>query len=404
MSTSLLYHGFRIHGYQYVRTLFEKGAIVFRITRDMHNLRCPECNCRSIKKRGTVLRRFRAVPIGSTAVFIELAIQRIECLRCRIVRQVKLGFANARRSYTRAFERYVLELCRHMTILDVAKHLKVGWDTVKDIFKRYLGHRFKRPRLGHLKRIAIDEISIGKGHRYLTVVLDLNSGAVVFVGDGKGSDALIPFWRRLKMSKAHIKAVAIDMSPAYIAAVLENLPEAAIVFDRFHVMKLYNDKLADLRRALQREAAGPLQIKVLKGTRWLLLKNPENLDGQKNEDQRLQKALEFNAPLACAYHIKEDLRQFWNQKSKADAKKHLDAWIQKARSSKVAMLIKMANTLASRKFGLLSYYDHPISTGPLEGTNNKIKTLQKQAYGFRDTEFFKLRIFGLHESKYALVG
>ena len=129
MSTSLLYHGFRIHGYQYVRTLFEKGAIVFRITRDMHNLRCPECNCRSIKKRGTVLRRFRAVPIGSTAVFIELAIQRIECLRCRIVRQVKLGFANARRSYTRAFERYVLELCRHMTILDVAKHLKVGWDT-----------------------------------------------------------------------------------------------------------------------------------------------------------------------------------------------------------------------------------------------------------------------------------
>jgi transposase len=337
-------------------------------------------------------------------VFIELAIQRIECLRCRIVRQVKLGFANARRSYTRAFERYVLELCRHMTILDVAKHLKVGWDTVKDIFKRYLGHRFKRPRLGHLKRIAIDEISIGKGHRYLTVVLDLNSGAVVFVGDGKGADALIPFWRRLKMSKAHIKAVAIDMSPAYIAAVLENLPEAAIVFDRFHVMKLYNDKLADLRRALQREAAGPLQIKVLKGTRWLLLKNPENLDGQKNEDRRLQKALEFNAPLACAYYMKEDLRQFWNQKSKADAKKHLDAWIQKAISSKVAMLIKMANTLASRRFGLLSYYDHPISTGPLEGTNNKIKTLQKQAYGFRDTEFFKLRIFGLHESKYALVG
>ena len=176
------------------------------------------------------------------------------------------------------------------------------------------------------------------------------------------------------------------------------------MFDRFHVMKLYNDKMAELRRALQREAAGPLQIKVLKGTRWLLLKNPENLDGQKNEGQRLQKALEFNAPLACAYYMKEDLRQFWNQKSKADAKRHLDAWIQKARSSKVAMLIKMANTLASRKFGLLSYYDHPISTGPLEGTNNKIKTLQKQAYGFRDTEFFKLRIFGLHESKYALVG
>ena len=231
-----------------------------------------------------------------------------------------------------------------MTIADVANHLKIGWDTVKDIFKRYLGRRFKNPKLGHLKRIAIDEISIGKGHRYLTVVLDLNSGAVVFVGDGKGSDALTPFWRRLKRSKADIKAVAIDMSPAYIAAVLENLPDAAIVFDRFHVMKLYNDKLSDLRRHLQREAEGPLQIKVLKGTRWLLLKNPENLDDQKDESKRLEKALEFNAPLAMAYYLKEDLRQFWNESSKAKAKKHLDAWIAKARSSKVAMLMKMANT------------------------------------------------------------
>jgi transposase len=251
MSTSLLYHGFGIHGYQYVRTFFEKGAIVFRVTRSQYGFRCPECNCRAVKRRGTILRRFRAIPIGSIPVYIELAIQRIECLRCQIVRQVKLGFANERRSYTRAFERYVLTLCRHMTIQDVANHLRVGWDTVKDIFKRYLGHRFKRPRLSHLKRIAIDEISIGKGHRYLTVVLDLNSGAVVFVGDGKGSDALIPFWRSLKRSKAQIKAVAIDMSPAYIAAVLDNLPKAAIVFDRFHVMKLFNDKLSEQKKEAQ---------------------------------------------------------------------------------------------------------------------------------------------------------
>ena len=220
-----------------------------------------------------------------------------------------------------------------------------------------------------------------------TVVLDLSSGSVVFVGDGKGSDALIPFWRRLKRSKADIQAVAIDMSPAYIAAVLENLPGAAIVFDRFHVMKLYNDRLSELRRHLQREAEGPLQISVLKGTRWLLLKNPENLDDLKDESNCLEKALKFNEPLASAYYLKEDLRQFWNQKSKAEAKKHLGAWIAKARSSRVAMLMKMANTLAGHRFGLLSYYDHPISTGPLEGTNNKIKTLQRQAYGFRDNEF-----------------
>lgn len=404
MSTSLLYHGFGIHGYHYVRTIFENGAIIFRIARNAFGLRCSKCRSRIVKRRGTVVRRLKTIPIGSIPVFIELAIQRVECMRCKIVRQIKLGFADARRTYTRAFERYVLGLCRHMTIQDVAKHLKVGWDIVKDILKRHLARRFKRPKLSHLKKIAIDEISVGKGHRYLTVVLDLKSGAVVFIGDGKGSDALIPFWKRLKRSKAQINAVAIDMSPAYIAAVLENLSDAAIVFDRFHVMKLYNDRLSELRRHLQREAEGPLQIEVLKGTRWLLLKNPENLDALKDENGRLQKALKLNEPLASAYYLKEDLRQFWNQKTKAEAEKHLTTWIAKAMSSKVAMLIKMAKTLSAHKFGLLSYYDYPISTGPLEGTNNKIKTLQRQAYGFRDMEFFKLRIFGLHESKYALVG
>jgi transposase len=139
-------------------------------------------------------------------------------------------------------------------------------------------------------------------------------------------NALTPFWRRLKRCKADIKAVAIDMSPAYIGAVLDNLPKAAIVFDRFHVMKLFNDKLSELRRQLQREAEGPLQIKVLKGTRWLLLKNPENLNNEKDESDRLKKALEFNAPLATAYYLKEDLRQFWNQKTKAEAEKHLADW------------------------------------------------------------------------------
>lgn len=136
----------------------------------------------------------------------------------------------------------------------------------------------------------------------------------------------------------------------------------------------------------------------------MLLKNAENLNDQKNKSDRLQKAIKFNEPLATAYYLKEDLRQFWDQDSKAKAEKHLTAWITRARSSKVAMIMKMANTIAGHKFGLLSFYDHPISTGPLEGTNNKIKTLQRQAYGFRDKEFFKLRIFALHQTKYALVG
>jgi transposase len=166
---------------------------------------------------------------------------------------VALGFAHPRRSYTRAFAEYVLELSRLMTIQDVAVHLGVSWDLVKEIVKGDLARRFSRPKLKHLRRIAIDEISIGKGHRYLTIVMDLESGRVVHVGRGKGGDALQEFWTRLRHSRAKIEAVAIDMSPAYIDAVMTHLPTATLVFDRFHVIKLYNDKLSELRRAMHRE-------------------------------------------------------------------------------------------------------------------------------------------------------
>jgi transposase len=325
-------------------------------------------------------------------------------MECGAVRQVRVSFADARRSYTKAFERHALDLSRHMTIRDVARHLRVSWDVVKDIQKRYLGRKFGRVKLKHLRQIAIDEIAIGRGQRYLTVVLDLESGAVVFVGDGKGADALKPFWKRLKASHAKVKAVAMDMSPAYISAVMKHLPKAVLVFDHFHIIKLFNEGLSDLRRDLYREATEKLHKKVLKGTRWLLLKNPENLDETRDEPKRLCEALKLNEPLATAYYMKEDLRRVWQQPDKQAARRVLMAWIRRAETSGIRMLIKFAHTLAGHRKQILAYYDYPISTGPLEGTNTKIRVLQHQAYGFRDIDFFKLKIYALHETRYELVG
>jgi transposase len=356
-----------------------------------------------VRARGRVERRFRSLPIGSRETIVALPIPRVGCEACGLVRQVAVPFADARRSYTRAFERYALDLSRRMTIRDVARHLGVSWDVVKDIQKRDLGRRYARPKLKGLRRIAIDEIAVGRGRRYLTVVLDLGSGAVVFVGEGKGGDALKPFWKRLRRARARIEAVAIDMSPAYRAAVAEHLPGAVIVFDRFHVIKLFNEKLSDLRRSLYRRATEE-QKKVLKGSRWLLLKDPANLDPERDEAARLAEALSLNEPLATAYYMKEDLRRFWAQADKATAGRFLDGWVGRAEASGVDMLGKMARTVAGHRAGLLAYYDHRISTGPLEGTNNKIKTMKRQAYGFRDREFFKLKILAIHEARYALVG
>ena len=404
MSTSLLYHGWGLRGYRYLRSEFSGGGIEFVIEQNPDTLRCSHCGGRRVVRQGQVTRRFKTLPIGSKGVTVVLPIQRLWCADCGKTRQVNVHFADERRSYTRAFERYALELSGHMTILAVARHLGVSWDVVKDIQKRYLNRRFKHIKFKHLKRIAIDEISIGKGHRYLTVVLDLDSGAVVFVGQGKGADALTPFWKKLRCSGAGIRAVASDMSPAYTFAIHEHLPKAAHVFDRFHVVKLYNDKLSDLRRQIQRAAVTIEHKRVLKGTRWLLLKNPENLDEERHERRRLEDALRLNQPLACAYYMKEDLRQFWDQPGKRSARRFLDDWIARAEVSGVRMLQKFAQTLRLHRRGLLAWYDHPISTGPLEGTNNKIKTMQRQAYGYRDQEFFKLKILAIHEATYALVG
>ena len=404
MSTSLLYHAFGVRGYRYVRTDYVEGDVVFTVKQTRNSYRCPVCGSADVIGRGRSRRRFRTASIARKPVYLSLAIPRIECRCCGAVRQVKVGFADPRVTYTKSFRRYVLDLSHAMTIKDVARHLGVSWDVVKEIVKHDLQKRFSRPKLKDVRQIAIDEISIGKGHRYLTVVLDLETGRIVYVGHGKGGDALTDFWKRLRRCGAKVEAVATDMSPAYIDAVTTHLPEAVLVFDRFHVMKLFNDKLSDLRRELHRAAKEGLEKDVLKGTRWLLLKRPENLDASRDEHERLEEALRLNAPLATAYYLKEELGEFWEQDDQEEAEAFLLDWIHRAESTDIRMLRQFARTLRFHAHGLLAYYDFAISTGPLEGTNNKIKTMKRQAYGFRDQEFFKLKILALHESKYALVG
>ena len=404
MSTSQLCRMFSIRGYRYVKTEFVAGGMIVTMERRAGTYSCSACGSKDVRRQGAVRRMFRTVPIGSRWVMLAVDIPRVLCRNCGKTRQVRVGFAGVRRSYARAFERFVLDLGRHMTIKDVARHLGVSWDMVKGIMKRHLRKHYSKPRLKHLKLIAIDEISVGKRHRYVTLVMDLESGAVVFVGDGKGADALDPFWKRLRASHARIEAVATDMSPAYIDAVTRHLPNATLVFDRFHVIKLYNDKLTKLRRELYREVAGTMKKQALKGVRWLLLKRPEHLDASRREPQRLEAALKLNEPLAIAYHLKDELNQIWEQDDGETAQALLMDWIVYAESTGIRMLQKFAKALRLHALRILNYYDYPISTGPLEGTSNKIKTMKRQAYGFRDHEFLILKIQAIHKTRYALVG
>lgn len=350
------------------------------------------------------MRLFRGVPVGRKPVWFAAQIPRVRCERCGITRQVRIPFAEEKRRHTRQFERYALELAQITTTQHAARHLDVSWDTVRDIEARHLGKHYSKPRLRHLKRLAIDEIYLGKSVKFLTVVLDLESGAIVFIGRGKGAEALDPFWKRLHGSRARIEAVAADMSLAYALAVRQHLPDAVLVNDRFHVIKLYNEMLTKLRRELHREATTQLEKDVLKGTRWLLLKRLDNLDDARGEPGRLLQALQLNRSLAVAYYLRDDLNEFWEQPDKWAAERWLQAWIEDAEGSGIRLLQKFAKTLASRRSSLLAWYDYPISTGPLEAVNNKIKLLNRQAFGYRNREFFRLKLYALHNARYALVG
>jgi transposase len=288
-----------------------------------------------------------------------------------------------------------------MTLSDVAELTLLSWDTVKAIVKTHLAKDYGKPFLKDVHYLGIDEIHVGKKGRFYTIVIDLEDGRILWAKPGRGGASLRGFWRRLRLAKTKIRAVATDMSAASWSAVLEHLLEAALVFDKFHVIKLMNERLDDLRRQMVREAEGSLKLRI-KGTRFLLLRNPENLA----EDQipKLDRALQLNEPLLLGWYLKEELRELWNQPSRQQMESFLKDWGRKAEQTASGQLIKMAKTLRMHASGRLADARYPITSGKLEGINNKIKTLTKRSHGFHDENFFILKLLSLPHSRDKLVG
>jgi transposase len=403
MTTRELYSSIGASGYEHQACWRKGGIFHIRMKAPSSCHKCPKCGNRDVIHRGTFDRIVHAPRIGLDRTVLFIRAPRLECRRCQQVLNAVLPKIEPRCNYTKSLARLVVDLRKMMTTKDVALYVGVSDTMIRSIDKKYLTTKFSKPRLRHLEVIAIDEIYVGKKNKFFTIVIDWMSGAIVFVGDGKGEKALKPFWKRLRGSKAKIKAVATDMSSAYYAAVLKNLPNAKHVFDRFHIVKLMNDKLTQLRRDLQREA-DTMGMKTLKGLRWLLIKHQEDLDESKNERARLLEALDLNQSLAIAYYLKEDLGQIWQQSSKAIAGRFLKDWCARARASGIRVLQTMANTLEGHRTGILNWYDFPISTGRLEGINNKIGALQRMAYGYRDRDYFIAKLYALHLAKFELIG
>ena len=278
--------------------------------------------------------------------------------------------------YTRKLEEFVWRWSRVMTIDDVADLAGLGWDAAKRIVKRRLGRDYGRIDLHGVRHLSIDEIYAGRRRGFYTLVLDLDRGRILWVSRGRGKAGLQGFWPRLRRSRARIEAVAMDMSGAYYAAVLERLPGVPVVFDHYHVIQLMNQRLDDLRREMVREATGPLKL-AIKGTRYLLLTREDNLKPE--QLPKLERALKLNEPLSQGWYLKEELGLLWELDSYAAMSRFLTDWCERANQTGVRQLCQMAKTLQAHRRGILNYWCHPINNGRMEGTNNKIKTLNRQA-------------------------
>lgn len=380
---------------------FKPDHIIFRGYLRKKTKKCPCCQSFDVRIKETKERTFRMVNLGKKRTQLKIDVHKVWCQKCDKKAWIEPPFACGKLPMTLSFIEYIIQLTGMTTLLCVALFLGLQWKTVKNIDKANLKKRAKQFSFKKLRYISIDEIAIKKGHKYMTIFTDISTGQIIHAVEGRSEEVLRPFLKLLAKKAKRLRGIGIDMSAAYASSIRKHLPTVAIIFDRFHVTKLLNNTIDKIRRAEYAKCQNK-DLRVLKGHRFLLLRNFVDLeDDQKSSLQRL---LEINESLAIAHSMKEQFRLFWQCGSRSEGARFLGWWIIQAVESGVEQLAKTARTLLAHYEGLLSYFEHKIDNGKAEGINNKIKVLKRQAYGFRDREYFKLRLYNLHKKEYQLVG
>ena len=392
-----LYYTQRVRGFQQESEKYTAESATFSLRRTQH--RCPRCGSSEVVATPYRRRSIRGEPLGSCReVRLEFTVHRLYCSCCKSRTMEHIPFlSHPKARISRALERTILELRPQMSLRALASYFHLRWHTIKELEKKVLRRRFARIQTAHIKAIGIDEIHVGNGKagtQYLTIIRDLKSGAVIHVGEGKGIPALSGAWQKLKKSK--LKVVTMDMSNAYSRWISEHFPKASIVFDHFHVIKLMNDKLDHVRRRVVAKMDSAQQ-KQLKGLRFIFLKNNEDLP---EDARRILKNMRGDfQDLGDAYMFKEALRSIYSRaKSSYHARAAFHRWCKLAEETGISELAIMAKTIRDKMDGIVSYWTfRHISNAGMEGFNNKIRWLIRQAYGFRDREYFKLKIYQLPE-------
>jgi len=333
---------------------------------------CQICGQKASGVHSWTHRKIRDLSLASARTWITCRYRKLFCAHCQGIHIEDLEVFHPYLRVTTRLALYVYQLCRLMTVTEVSRHLGLDWKTVKNIDKLYLERDYGQPDLKGLRILAVDEISIRKGHSYLTVVLDFLTGRVLFVGKKRKAKTLKRFFNKLSIGqRKRIEAVAMDMWDPFVKAVRDKLPNAKIVFDLFHVVASFN-RVIDKVRNREHRRASKADKAVYKGSKYLLLKNRRNVRRQSHR-QQLKELLELNQVINTVMILKEKLKHIWTYRSRTWAEKAFDQWCDLARSLKIRSVNTFVKMLERHRYGIINHCDYPIHTGKLEGVNNKIR-------------------------------
>jgi transposase len=351
---------------------------------------CPRCRTRSQHIHDVSYRRIRERDLFHFKVLLHVPVRRLRCGQCGPrVQEISWLAPGAR--LTRRLQTQIEALCRLLPIKHVAQLLALSWHTIKAIDKQRLLREVTPPDWTTITELVMDEFALFKGHRYASVVADARTHQVLWVGEGRSRAAVRPFFEQLGEHALRIEAVAMDMNTAFDLEVQKHCPNAVVVYDLFHVIAKYGREVIDRVRLDEvRAQADNAGRRWIKRARWVLLKNRQNMDA--SQQDYLAQLLAANHSLMVVYLLKEQLKELWYCTTREQALLQWEVWWQQVQESGLEPLQRFAARLKPYLHGIVASATYRLHTSRLEGINNKIKVIKRMAYGYRDTEYFFLKI------------
>ncbi len=386
---ALFWEGFTIESY----TQIAPESLLIRLhPADDYHPCCSGCHQHCLAIHDTTIRRVRERDLFQYRVWLEVPVRRVRCTTCG-PKLEQIRWLSGRQRLTTGMVSWVESLVRLMPVQHVARLLGLHWHTVKAIDHRRLGREVVEPDRSQIRRLIMDEFALFKGHRYATVVINADTQQVLWVGEGNSRQAIRPFFEWLGPEAcAQIEAVAMDMNTAMDLEVQHHCAQTRVVYDLFHVVAKFGREVIDRVRVDQSNQLRhdkPAR-KVVKRSRWLLLRNRDNLKAE--QAVKLEELLQANQPLMTVYLLKDQLKELWYAPSEAEARRRWEEWLELAMSSGLAPVQQFARRLKGYIEGIIASAIYRMNTSVLEGMNNKIKVIKRMAYGYRDNGYFFLKI------------